>query len=68
MATDNDFREPVFVKVDDTTTIKASVVVWKDEAMGVSVLLKGSSESVLVNATDWAALVACVNIELDRVS
>jgi hypothetical protein len=66
MAKDNEFREPVFVRDDDTTTIKASVVVWKDDRL--SVRLQGSNESVLVNAEDWAVLVACVNRELDRCS
>lgn len=68
MAKDNEFREPVFVRDDDTTTIKASVVVWKEDMGGVSVRLQGSNESVLINAEDWPALVRCINQELDRVS
>lgn len=68
MAKDNEFREPVFVRDDDTTTIKASVVVWKEDIGGVSVRLQGSNESVLINAEDWPALVRCINQELDRVS
>ncbi len=64
----NEFRAPVFVREDDSTTIRASVVVWGDEGLGVSVRLQGSNESVLVNAADWATLVGCVNRELERVS
>lgn len=68
MAKDNEFRDPVFVRDDDTTTIKASVVVWGERMGGVSVRLQGMNESVLINAEDWPKLVGCVNRELDRVS
>lgn len=68
MAKDNEFRDPVFVRSDDTTEIKASVVVWGKRMGGVSVRLQGSDESVLINAADWPTLVACVNRELERVS
>lgn len=68
MVKENEFRDPVFVREDDTTTIKASVVVWNEDMGGVSVRLQGSNESVLVNAEDWFTLVSCVNRELDRVS
>jgi hypothetical protein len=61
------FNDPVFVRVDDTTTIKASVVEWNDSDLGrMSVLLSNGNESVLVSADDWATLVGCVNRELDR--
>lgn len=63
------FGDPVFVRVDDTTTIRASVVEWNDTDMGrASVLLSNGNESVLVSADDWATLVGCVNRELERVS
>ena len=63
------FNDPVFVRNDETTTIKASVVEWNDEDVGrASVLLaNGSGESILVNVADWATLVNCVNRELERV-
>ena len=66
---DNKWHDPVFVRVDDTTTIKASVVEWADDA-GVgertSVLLSNGNESVLVSGADWATLVSCVTRELER--
>lgn len=70
MATDkkNEFRDPVFVRDDDTTYIKASVVIWNSELGGRSIRLQGSNESVLINAEDWPTLVSCINRELDRTS
>ncbi len=68
---DPKFNDPVFVRNDDTTTIKASVVEWNregDDASPLSVLLSNGNESVLVNVADWATLVACVNVELNRCS
>jgi hypothetical protein len=66
---DNRFNDPVFVRNDDTTTIRASVVEWNESNGGkLSVLLSNGSESVLVNGDDWATLVGCVNRELERCS
>lgn len=62
----NTFNDPVFVRNDDTTTIKASVVEWADGSL--SVLLRGSNESVLVRADDWETLKGCVDRELERCS
>jgi hypothetical protein len=61
------FNDPVFVRDDDTTTIKASVVEWGGD-MGdrMSVLFKGSNESVLVNVEDWETLKRCVDREIER--
>lgn len=61
------FREPVFVRNDDTTEIAASVVEWNDAEGGVSIRLRNGSESVLVNSRDWDALKSCVDRELERV-
>ena len=66
---ENTWHDPVFVRVDDTTTIKASVVEWAEDAgVGgrVSVLLANDHGSVLVSGEDWATLVGCVTRELDR--
>jgi hypothetical protein len=61
------FNDPVFVRVDDTTTIKASVVEWNDTDLGrMSVLLSNFTESVLFIGADWESLVTCVNRELER--
>lgn len=70
MMTKPTFNDPVFVRVDNTTTIKASVVEWNDAAdLGrMSVRLSNGNESVLVSADDWATLVSCVNRELERCS
>lgn len=68
MSKDNEFREPVFARSDDTTEIKASVVVWREDIGGVSVRLQGSKEGVLINAVDWPTLVSCINLELERVA
>lgn len=63
------FNDPVFVRSDDTTTIKASVVEWNDADLGtLSVRLQGSDQSVLINVADWATLVGCVNREIERLS
>lgn len=62
----HDFQEPVFVRVDETTDVKASVVVWDEGMGGVSVLIKGSSDSVLINAEDWPKIVSCINAALER--
>lgn len=63
------FNDPVFVRSDDATTIKASVVEWNATDPGaMSVLLSNGNESVLVNVADWATLVGCVNRELERLS
>lgn len=63
------FNDPVFVRIDDSTVIKASVVQWNgavDNSM--SVLLSNGNESVLVSVADWATLVGCVNREIERLS
>lgn len=63
------FNEPVFVRIDDTTTIKASVVEWNATDPGaMSVLIGNGNESVLICVRDWAALVGCVNREIERLS
>lgn len=63
------FNDPVFVRQDDTTTIKASVVEWNATDPGaMSVLLSNGNESVLVSVRDWATLVGCVNREVERLS
>lgn len=67
MNLENEFRKPVFVREDDTTTIEASVVVWKETLGGVSVRLYNGNESVFVNAADWLTLVGCINREIERV-
>jgi hypothetical protein len=61
------FNDPVFVRDDYTTTIRASVVEWGED-MGdrMSVLLKGSNESVLINVEDWETLKRCVDHEIER--
>ncbi len=64
MAEEHDFREPVFVRDDDTITVRASVVVWGERLGGVSVRIEGMGGSVLINAADWPLLVGCVNQEL----
>lgn len=61
------FNDPVFVREDDTTTIRASVVEWGNDMDGrMSVLLKGSNESVLVNVEDWETLKRCIDREIER--
>lgn len=63
----NNFREPVFVRNDDTTTIKARVVEWSERnGGGLSVQLSNGNESVLISFDDWQTLVGCVNVELNR--
>lgn len=63
----NVFRDPVFVRNDDTTDIKASVVEWSDQIGGVSVKIGDSESSVLIRADDWPTLVSCIKAELNRV-
>jgi hypothetical protein len=61
------FNDPVFVRDDDSTTIRASVVEWNgnvDTAM--SVRIQGSNESVLINVEDWEVLKGCIDRELER--
>lgn len=61
------FNDPVFVRDDDTTTIRASVVEWgEDMDNKLSILLRGSNESVLVSADDWEVLKGCIDRELER--
>lgn len=61
------FRDPVFVRSDDTTVIAASVVEWRGNDSGFSILFKGSEESVLINSRDWDAVKQCIDCELNRV-
>lgn len=68
MTKDKEFRDPVFVRIDDTTEIKASVIVWAECGAGISVRLEDSDGIVVINAADWPSLVACINRELDHVS
>lgn len=69
MANKPNFNDPVFVRNDDTTTIKASVVEWNDTDLGrMSVLLSNGNESVLVSVDDWKTLVGCVDQEINRLS
>ena len=63
---EHDFRDPVFVRKDDTTDIAASVVVWGDAIGGVSVRLVSGNESVLINAADWPAIKSTIDAELER--
>lgn len=69
MAQEPDFREPVFVRNDDTTNVRASVVDWGDKFDGLlSVkLTNGGGESVLINVADWEAVKSSVDAELNRV-
>jgi hypothetical protein len=71
MADKPNFRDPVFVRNDDTTTIRASVIEWNDalaESGALSVRLQGMDESILINAADWPILVGCINRELERLA
>ncbi len=65
---ENEFREPVFLRDDDTTFIKARVIIWKSNLGGRSISLQGANEGVLINAEDWPTLVSCINRELERTS
>lgn len=69
MAEETEFREPVFVRKDDTTTIEANVIIWNDKlsengGSSRSVRIGDGNDSVLINDRDWAALVSCINNEL----
>lgn len=67
MPTQTKFRDPVFVRKDDTTEIEASVVEWGGNIGGISIRFAGSDSSVLINAEDWPAIVSCIERELNRV-
>jgi len=67
MSNKPNFRDPVFVRSDDTCDVKASVVEWGCDALGISVNIEGSSGIVLINAEDWPTIVSCINAELQRV-
>ena len=63
------FHDPVFVRDDDTTTIRASLVEWNRAVeTQMSIRLKGMSESVFINVADWPTLVSCINHEIERLS
>lgn len=63
----NKFRDPVFVRNDDTTNISASVVEWCDGVSGFSIHLEGGDHSVLINVSDWDVIKQCIDRELNRV-
>jgi hypothetical protein len=65
MPAKTNFRDPVFVRKDDTCDVKASVVEWADGH--ISVNIEGSQGFVLINAEDWPTIVSCINAELQRV-
>lgn len=68
MADKPNFRDPVFVRDDDTTTIRASVVEWNNCIPGdqLSVRISNGGESVLINLSDWPTLVSCINREMEK--
>jgi hypothetical protein len=61
------FREPVFVRNDETTEIRASVIAWNRDDYGFSIRIAGRDESVLINPQDWDAIKRCIDRELNRV-
>ena len=64
------FHEPVFVRIDDTTRISASVIEWNGEVSNdMSVKLSNvAGETVLISVADWKTLVGCVDREIERLS
>ena len=56
-------RSPVYVRRDNETDLSASVMLWEEGCL--SITISNGSHSVTIPADQWHALIVCIDHELD---